>query len=110
MTWKNGGGERSRWNSSALPLVFLCWQLPCGFQILVDEFVLCGWQTRLIPAVLHGVLPLSLETITGIKAFLFGLPDTTKETEAQQKKDKIVESVQVLIQKVTSVEERSSVA
>lgn len=101
----------SRWNSSALPLVFLCRQLPCSFQILVDEFVLCGWQTRLIPAVFHGVLPFSLNTISGIKTFLFGLPGTTKETEAQQKKkDKIVESVQISIQKVTSVEERSSVA
>lgn len=56
-----GRAKAKAWRSfSALPLVLLCGQLPRSFQILVDEFLLCGRQTRLIPAVFHGVLPFSL--------------------------------------------------
>lgn len=47
--------------SSALPLVFLGGQLACGFQIFVDEFILCSWEAGLISAVVHGVLAFTLD-------------------------------------------------
>lgn len=47
---------------SALPLVLLRRQLPCSFQVFVHEFLLCAWQTGLVSAVVHGVLPFSLNT------------------------------------------------
>lgn len=92
--------DRSRRNTSVLPLVFLFCQLPCSFQILVDEFVLYGWQTRLIPAVFHGVLPFSLNTrpqkIPELKRFYVAFQIRRKRQKLSKKNDEIVQSLQIL--------------
>lgn len=47
---------------SVLPFALLGGQLSRGLQVFVDQILLDGGQTGLVPAVVHGVLAFTLNT------------------------------------------------